>query len=48
VIDTTNPEFDQVTAIPEAVLRRAHIIEHPSLPFQIVVRNFFKNSRLQS
>jgi hypothetical protein len=47
VIDTMNPEFDQVTAIPEAALRRSHIIEHPSLPFQIVVRNFFQNSRLQ-
>ena len=47
VIDTTNPEFDQVTAIPEAVLRRTRVIEHPSLPFQIVVRNFFPNSRVQ-
>src|SRR5215471_5911711 len=47
VIDTTNPEFDQVTAIPEAVLRRTRVIEHPSLPFQIVVRNFLQNSRLQ-
>src|SRR5438552_10662266 len=47
VIDLTNPEFDQVTAIPESVLRRKHIIRHSSLPFQIVVRNFFQNSRLQ-
>jgi hypothetical protein len=47
VIDTTNPEFDQVTVIPETVLRRTRIIDHPSLPFQIVVRHFFQNSRLQ-
>ncbi len=47
VIDTTDPELDQVTAIPEAVLRRKQIIEHPSLPFQLVVRNFFQNSRLE-
>src|SRR5947208_4811380 len=47
VIDTTNPDFDQVTAIPESVLRHKHIIRHSSLPFQIVVRNFFQNSRLQ-
>jgi hypothetical protein len=46
VIDTTDPELDQVTAIPEAVLRRSRTIEHASLPFQIVVRNFFQNSRL--
>jgi ResB-like family len=47
VIETTNPEFDQVSAIPESVLRHKRIIEHPSLPFRIVVRNFFQNSRLQ-
>jgi len=47
VIDTTSPEFDQVTAIPEDILKREQIIEHPSLPFRIVVRNFFQNSRLQ-
>ena len=46
VIETTNSEFDQVTAIPESILRHNHIIRHPSLPFQIVVRTFFQNSRL--
>src|SRR5215467_10764393 len=48
VIDTTNPDFDQVTAIPESVLQGNHVIRHQSLPFQIVVRNFFQNSRLQA
>jgi hypothetical protein len=47
IIDTTGPELDQVTAIPEAVLRRSRTIEHASLPFQIIVRNFFQNSRLR-
>lgn len=47
VIDVTNPKFDQVTAIPESVLRHRRMIRHPSLPFQIVVRNFFQNSRLR-
>jgi hypothetical protein len=47
VIDVTSPDFDQVTAIPESILRHKGIIRHPSLPFQIVVRNFFQNSRLQ-
>jgi hypothetical protein len=46
VIDTTNPEFDQVTAIPEGSLRRKREIEHRSLPFRLVVKNFFQNSRL--
>src|SRR5215468_4653158 len=48
VVDTTNPDFDQVTAIPESVLQGNHVIRHQSLPFQIVVRNFFQNSRLQA
>ncbi len=47
VIDITNPESEQVTAIPEPVLRHSRVIKHPSLPFKILVRNFFRNSRLQ-
>jgi hypothetical protein len=47
VIDTTDREFDQVTAIPEAVLRQSRTVEHKSLPFQIVVRHFYQNSRLR-
>jgi hypothetical protein len=47
VIDTSNPEYDQVTAIPEAVLRRGGTIEHKSLPFRIVMRHYYQNSRLQ-
>jgi len=47
VIDTTDPELDQVTAIPDSVLRHNQIIEHESLPFRILVRNFYQNSRLK-
>jgi hypothetical protein len=47
VIDTTDSEFDQVTAIPEAVLRRGGNLEHKSLPFRIAVRNYYQNSRLK-
>ena len=47
VIDISNPEYDQVTAIPEAVLRRASPIEHKSLPFRIAVRHYYQNSRLK-
>jgi hypothetical protein len=47
VIETSNPEYDQVTAIPEAVLRSGGTIEHKSLPFRIVVRHYYQNSRLQ-
>lgn len=48
VIDTTDPEFDQVTAIPERALRGQSVIEHASLPFRIAVKNFFQNSRLKT
>src|ERR1051326_327897 len=47
VTDTSNPEYDQVTAIPEAVLRRGGTIEHKSLPFRIAVRHYYQNSRLK-
>jgi hypothetical protein len=47
VIDTSNPEYDQVTAIPEGVLRRGGTIEHKSLPFRLVTRHYYQNSRLR-
>ena len=46
IIDTTDAELDQVTAIPDAVLRRRHEIDHPSLPFRVLVRHYFQNSQL--
>src|SRR3954471_25030617 len=46
-IDTSNQEYDQVTAIPEAVLRRGGSIEHKSLPFRIAIRHYYQNSRLK-
>src|SRR5436853_4429933 len=47
VIDTTDNELDQVTAIPESVLKKNRTIDHWSLPFRIVVRNYYQNQRLQ-
>ena len=47
VIDTSDNDLDQVTAIPETVLQHKRSIDHWSLPFRIVVRNFYQNSRLQ-
>src|SRR5215467_3080485 len=40
VTDTSDPELDQVTAIPDTILRQQRVIDHWSLPFRIVVRNF--------
>src|SRR5262249_54408915 len=47
VIDTTDNGLDQVTAIPDSILRQSRAIDHPSLPFRIVVRSFYQNSRLR-
>src|SRR2546430_12770206 len=47
VIDTTGEDLDQVPAIPESVLRHSRVIDHWSLPFRIVVRSFYQNSRLK-
>ena len=47
VIDTSGDDLDQVTAIPDTVLRHNQVIDHWSLPFRIVVRNFYQNSRLK-
>lgn len=47
VIDTSDNDLDQVTAIPETVLRRNRTIDHWSLPFRIVIRSFYQNSRLK-
>src|SRR5438477_13173212 len=47
MIDTTDGDLDQVTAIPESVLQNNRTIDHWSLPFRIVVRNFYQNSRLK-
>lgn len=47
VIDTSSNDLDQVTAIPDNVLRHNRTIDHWSLPFRIVVRNYYENSRLK-
>lgn len=47
VIDGSDGELDQVTAIPEARLKQGGAIEHGSLPFRVIVRHFYQNSRMQ-
>ena len=47
LIDTTNPGYNEVVAIPEGVLGDGGVIQHPKLPFQIRVRDYFPNAFLQ-
>src|SRR4051794_508665 len=47
VIDVSDPNFDQVVSIPEAVLTRGRTIQNATLPFTLRVRQFLPNSRLE-
>jgi hypothetical protein len=47
VIDTTDPKFDDVVAIPTSLLENLGTIQHPKLPFRIHTVSFFPNSLLQ-
>lgn len=46
VIDTTDPKFDDVVAIPDTHLARGELVQHPKLPFRVVTKAFFANSAL--
>jgi len=47
VIDETAPDLEQVTAIPEKILARGGTVTHPSLPFRMMVKHFYRNSQIQ-
>jgi hypothetical protein len=47
IVDTTDPKFDEVVAIPEKLLGRGEPIQHPKLPFRIVVKLYYPNAQLQ-
>ncbi len=47
VIDRTDPDTEQVTAVPGERLADGGAITHESLPFRMEVRGFYQNSKLQ-
>jgi hypothetical protein len=47
LIDQSNSEFDEVVALPEAVLTDKHSLQHPKLPFLVRVKDFHPNATLQ-
>lgn len=47
LVDTTNPKFDDVVAIPESRLERKQDVQHPKLPFRVVIKTFYPNSTLR-
>lgn len=46
LIDSTDPEFDEVIAVPETLLTRKSPIQNPKLPFRIVPKTYYPNSSL--
>ncbi len=47
IVETTDPKFDDVVAIPEPVLADRDEIQHPKLPFRVVTREYYPNAVLQ-
>jgi ResB-like family len=47
VLDTTDAKFNTVVAIPQAVLGDGGTIQHPALPFQVRIRDYYPNAMLQ-
>ncbi len=47
VLDTTDPKFNEVVAIPEAVVAEGGLIQHPKLPFQLRLRDYYPNAIIQ-
>ncbi|WP_438482779.1 cytochrome c biogenesis protein ResB [Oleiharenicola lentus] len=47
IIDTTNPDFNEVVSIPEARLADGGLIQFHKLPFQIRIHDYFANAMLQ-
>ncbi|MBP6864993.1 MAG: cytochrome c biogenesis protein ResB [Candidatus Didemnitutus sp.] len=46
-IDHSNPDYNEVVSLPEALVADQKSIQHPRLPFQVNVRAYFPNSNLQ-
>jgi hypothetical protein len=47
VVDTTDPQHDDVVAIPEARLEQLGVVQYPKLPFTIRTLLYYPNSALQ-
>jgi len=47
IIDATDPKFDDVVTIPEAMLEHHASVQHPKLPFRVVTKAYYPNSFLR-
>jgi len=47
IVDTTEAKTDDVVVIPEPLLAKGGTVQHPKLPFRVVTRKHYPNSRLR-
>ncbi len=47
IIDVTDPQWDQVVAIPAEHLLKKEPIQHERLPFRVVSRSYYPNATIQ-
>jgi hypothetical protein len=47
ILDTTDPKFDEAVVIPEQLIAKGDPVQHPKLPFRVVVKQYYPNSRLR-
>ena len=45
--DVTDPNYDDVVAIPEKPLEQKKTVQHPKLPFRVAVKTYLPNASLQ-
>jgi hypothetical protein len=46
LLDKTPPDYDEVVAVPEAVLADQGTVQHPKLPFQLRIKGYYPNANL--
>src|SRR4051812_11506168 len=47
IVDSTDAKFDDVVAIPEEFLAKGEAVQHPKLPFRVVTKKYYPNSRVR-
>ena len=47
IVDTTDAANDDVVSIPEGMLAKGDVVQHPKLPFRVVTKLYYPNSSLR-
>src|SRR4051812_11772941 len=44
IVDTTDPKFDDVVAVPERIIAKQEALQHPKLPFRVIIKEYYANA----